>query len=301
MLKRRFFERDPLSCARELIGCTLKWGALSGIVVETEAYDVDGDEACHTAFRPSARVFVTSHRAGAAYVYFSYGVHWMLNVLVKGKRMGFVLIRALEPVEGIEQMKKARGTRDPLTALLRPRKAYDGAGRDRRTPRQGLVRGSGVLLLHGAKESRSCDFAARGHFARCRASLEVLCGRQSACEPLQLYEGRAGCESRPAPKLSYLDIPTVGGGGGAACDLLCARSKAQTGGRECECSEDFDEFHDNFPSFRSRLLRGTLAKPNRLTTTTSKNHASCSQSYSMVLSRFSFDPSLGTQEMSALV
>ncbi|MET0253815.1 MAG: DNA-3-methyladenine glycosylase, partial [Terrimicrobiaceae bacterium] len=43
MLKRRFFERDPLSCARELIGCTLEWGALSGIVVETEAYDVDGD------------------------------------------------------------------------------------------------------------------------------------------------------------------------------------------------------------------------------------------------------------------
>ena len=62
MLKRRFFERDPLSCARELIGYRLKWGALSGIVVETEAYDVDGDEACHTSFRPSARAFVTSHR-----------------------------------------------------------------------------------------------------------------------------------------------------------------------------------------------------------------------------------------------
>ena len=112
MLKRRFFERDPLSCARELIGCRLEWGALSGIVVETEAYDVDGDEACHTVFRPSARVFVASHQAGAAYVYFNYGVHWMLNVLVKGKRLGFVLIRALEPIKGIEQMKKARGTQD---------------------------------------------------------------------------------------------------------------------------------------------------------------------------------------------
>ncbi len=122
MLKRRFFERDPLSCARELIGCTLKWGPLSGIVVETEAYDVDGDEACHTAVRPSARVFVTSHRAGAAYVYFSYGAHWMLNVLVKGKRMGFVLIRALEPVEGIEQMKNSRGTRDPLKLCSGPGK-----------------------------------------------------------------------------------------------------------------------------------------------------------------------------------
>ncbi|HEY5705949.1 MAG TPA: DNA-3-methyladenine glycosylase [Terrimicrobiaceae bacterium] len=112
MLKRPFFERDPLSCARELIGCRLKWGTLSGIVVETEAYDVEGDEACHTFSRPSARLFVSRHDPGVAYVYFSYGVHWMLNVLVKGKRLGFVLIRALEPIEGIDQMKRARGTQD---------------------------------------------------------------------------------------------------------------------------------------------------------------------------------------------
>ncbi len=112
MLKRPFFERDPLSCAHELVGCRLHWAAFAGIVVETEAYDVDGDEACHAAFRPSARAFVASHEAGAAYVYLNYGVHWMLNVLVKGKRLGFVLIRALEPVAGIEQMKSARGTQD---------------------------------------------------------------------------------------------------------------------------------------------------------------------------------------------
>jgi DNA-3-methyladenine glycosylase len=110
MLKRSFFERDPLSCARELIGCRLNWGERGGIVVETEAYDADGDGACHTAFRPSARAFMASHRAGAAYVYFNYGAHWMLNVLVKGTRLGFVLIRALEPLKGIEQMRQARGT-----------------------------------------------------------------------------------------------------------------------------------------------------------------------------------------------
>ena len=109
MLKRRFFERDPLICARELIGCSLRWGAQSGIVVETEAYDAEGDGACHTASRPSAKAFVTNYSAGAAYVYFSYGAHWMLNVLVKGTRWGFVLIRALEPLDGVEQMKKARG------------------------------------------------------------------------------------------------------------------------------------------------------------------------------------------------
>jgi DNA-3-methyladenine glycosylase len=112
MLRHPFFERDPVTCARELIGCKFTCGPLSGIVVETEAYDTEGDEACHTASRPSARVFVASHPAGAAYVYFSYGVHWMLNVLIKGPRLGFVLVRALEPIQGIEQMKKARGVRD---------------------------------------------------------------------------------------------------------------------------------------------------------------------------------------------
>lgn len=116
MLKRSFFERDPVTCARELVGCRFTFGELGGIIVETEAYDAEGDEACHTAFRPSARAFVASHQAGAAYIYFSYGVHWMLNVLVKGRRWGFVLIRALEPVEGIEQMRRTRGLGD-LTRL----------------------------------------------------------------------------------------------------------------------------------------------------------------------------------------
>lgn len=108
MIGREFFRRDPVNCAHDLIGCRLQWGTLSGIVVETEAYDAEDDEACHTWFRPSARAFVTAHQAGTAYVYFNYGVHWMLNALVKGKRNGFVLIRALEPLEGIEAMQKAR-------------------------------------------------------------------------------------------------------------------------------------------------------------------------------------------------
>jgi DNA-3-methyladenine glycosylase len=79
------------------------------VVVETEAYDAAGDEACHTWFRPGARAFVQEYEAGSAYVYFNYGMHWMLNVLVKGKRDGFVLIRALEPLTGLTAMRKARG------------------------------------------------------------------------------------------------------------------------------------------------------------------------------------------------
>lgn len=113
MLPRKFFETDPVTCARDLIGARLQWDALSGIVVETEAYDAEGDEASHTFFRPSARAFVERHQPGTAYVYFNYGMHWMLNALVKGgPRVGFVLIRAIDPREGIEAMQRARGVED---------------------------------------------------------------------------------------------------------------------------------------------------------------------------------------------
>jgi DNA-3-methyladenine glycosylase len=112
LIRRTFFRRDPLTCARELIDARLIWGKCAGTVVETEAYLAENDEASHTFSRPSARSFIERNEAGAAYVYFSYGAHWMLNVLVKGKANGFVLIRAVEPVRGIELMKKRRGVED---------------------------------------------------------------------------------------------------------------------------------------------------------------------------------------------
>jgi DNA-3-methyladenine glycosylase len=112
MVRRGFFRRDPIICARELVGTELIWGKCGGKIVETEAYLAQNDEACHTFSRPSAREFVARNKPGAAYIYFSYGAHWMLNVLVKGKADGFVLIRALEPLRGIELMKKRRGVDD---------------------------------------------------------------------------------------------------------------------------------------------------------------------------------------------
>jgi DNA-3-methyladenine glycosylase len=113
VLSSNFFQIDPLECAANLVGTQLVWGKCSGLVVECEAYMVEGDEACHTFSRPSAREFVRRNRPGTAYVYFNYGVHWMLNVLVKGgPRDGIILIRALEPRTGIELMRKRRGVED---------------------------------------------------------------------------------------------------------------------------------------------------------------------------------------------
>jgi DNA-3-methyladenine glycosylase len=108
IIRADFFRRDPITCARELIGAQLIWGKCAGKIVETEAYLEHNDEAAHTFSRPSARAFVERNKPGAAYVYFSYGAHWMLNVLVKGKTNGFVLFRAVEPLRGIELMKKRR-------------------------------------------------------------------------------------------------------------------------------------------------------------------------------------------------
>ncbi len=110
MLPESFFQTDPLRCAENLVGTELVWGKCGGIVVETEAYLVEGDEACHTFMRPSTRAFVERNKPGAAYIYFNYGVHWMLNVLVKGgPRDGLILIRAIEPRRGLALMRKRRG------------------------------------------------------------------------------------------------------------------------------------------------------------------------------------------------
>jgi DNA-3-methyladenine glycosylase len=111
LITSEFFRRDPLVCARELIGCEMVWQGCGGMIVETEAYSVCNDEACHTFARPSSRDFVARSQSGSAYVYLNYGVHWLFNFLVKGGREdGFVLIRALEPTTGLDAMTLRRNT-----------------------------------------------------------------------------------------------------------------------------------------------------------------------------------------------
>ena len=128
IVRASFFKRDPITSARELIGTKLIWGDCSGIVVETEAYNAVNDEAAHTFTRPSARSFIERNKPGAAYVYFNYGMHWMLNVLVKGDENGFVLIRALEPTGGSERMKKRRRLTDPKRLCSGPGKLTQALG-----------------------------------------------------------------------------------------------------------------------------------------------------------------------------
>lgn len=128
MIPREFFTQSPVECARALVGCELVWGACSGIVVECEAYAAVGDPACHTFTRPSARAFVAKRRAGTAYVYLNYGMHWMLNVLTKGEEEGFVLIRAIEPRRGLPTMQRRRGGKSGRTLTGGPGRLTDALG-----------------------------------------------------------------------------------------------------------------------------------------------------------------------------
>jgi DNA-3-methyladenine glycosylase len=129
LVTREFFERDPLTCARDLLGCELVWRDTSGVIVEAEAYAEHGDEASHTFLRQAARTFVGKRPAGSLYIYLNYGVHWLLNFLVKDKSFrGFVLIRALEPRTGIKSMFKRRGVQKMTDLCSGPGKLTQAMG-----------------------------------------------------------------------------------------------------------------------------------------------------------------------------
>jgi len=113
-LKQAFFDRDPRRVARALLGKLLiretPRGLLAGRIVETEAYLGRNDPAAHSYIGKTPRNAIMFGPAGFAYVYFIYGNHYCLNVTCQKEGVaGAVLFRALEPLEGITTMARARG------------------------------------------------------------------------------------------------------------------------------------------------------------------------------------------------
>jgi len=173
LLPRAFFARPAASVAWDLIGATLLVDGVGGVIVETEAYDHE-DPASHSYAGRTPRNAAMFGPPGHAYVYRSYGLHWCLNVVCGAQPLGAaVLIRALQPVAGIDVMQQRRGQTAPtllcsgpgrLSQALGVTGAQDGLPLDAAPftllagqpegpvvsgPRIGITRGTGTLWRFG--------------------------------------------------------------------------------------------------------------------------------------------------------
>ena len=132
VLPHSFYARPTLQVAEDLLGKVLvhraRQGTASGVIVETEAYIGEDDPACHASFGRTERSDPLFGPPGFAYVYLNYGVHYLMNAVTEADGYpGAVLIRALQPLEGLE--------------LMATRRAPDGRGIDEHD----LCRGPGNL------------------------------------------------------------------------------------------------------------------------------------------------------------
>ncbi len=104
-----FYDRPVVEVARDLVGCVLTHAGTSGVIVETEAYH-DSEPACHAFVGLTPRTRPLFGPPGVAYVYRSYGIHALVNAVCEPQGVGAaVLVRALEPLDGIELMRARRG------------------------------------------------------------------------------------------------------------------------------------------------------------------------------------------------
>jgi DNA-3-methyladenine glycosylase len=153
-LERPFYARDTLTVARELLGQHLvrhlDGQRVSGRIVEVEAYVGEEDRACHAAPGRTARNAVMYGPPGHAYVYFIYGMHHCFNVVTE--REGYpaaVLVRALEPLEGLDAMRLHRAGREGVALTNGPAKLCYALAIDRALNGADLVTGRELWIERG--------------------------------------------------------------------------------------------------------------------------------------------------------
>ena len=122
-----FFARDTLEVARDLVGATILHGGTGGVIVETEAYK--GDAASHFVIRRHKAAMMGT-TFGLLYVYSIYGMHHCVNVTSDRSGPGAVLLRAIEPTHGLDEMLRRRGVKDPRDAASGPAKLFVALGLD---------------------------------------------------------------------------------------------------------------------------------------------------------------------------
>jgi DNA-3-methyladenine glycosylase len=192
-LPRSFYARATLTVARDLLGRVLARRTSGGLVlrgriVEAEAYVGEGDKACHARAGRTPRTDVMYGPPGFAYVYLTYGMHHMLNVVTEAEgRPAAVLLRAVEPLEGLEWMARARrngggagargGEPRPHELASGPGKLCQSFGLDLRDNRADLL-GSELWIEEGAR------------VAHARIATSARIGCETAAAPWDLMPWR---------------------------------------------------------------------------------------------------------------
>jgi DNA-3-methyladenine glycosylase len=160
ILPRGFYERGAVEVARDLLGKILVHGPVAGIIVETEAYLGGDDLASHSARGITDRTRVIFGPPGHAYVYFIYGMYECLNIVAEPEgKPGCVLIRALEPVTGMEVMRKRR------PAAKKPQDLASGPGK--------LTLAMGITRAHNGADLTRGALVVRAPLGPQRVEIEV--------------------------------------------------------------------------------------------------------------------------------
>ena len=155
-LDHSFYRRPVLDVARDLVGCVVRHQRCAGVIVETEAYH-DSEPACHAFVGLTQRTSVLFGPPGFAYVYRSYGIHAMLNAVCEPEGVGAaVLIRALEPIEGVELMRARRALRSVRDLCSGPGKLTQALGIEVADNGSDLERGP-VTILARPPDRRDVD------------------------------------------------------------------------------------------------------------------------------------------------
>lgn len=125
---RAFFDRAPQAVAEDLVGCELSFGGCGGVIVEAEAYGQE-DPASHSFRGETRRCRAMFGPPGTVYVYLIHGLHWCLNLVTEPRGTGAaVLIRAIEPTHGIDQMRERRGIQDERLLCAGPGRLTQALG-----------------------------------------------------------------------------------------------------------------------------------------------------------------------------
>jgi len=160
VLPRKFYVNDTKQVAKDLLGKTLvrKIGnqVLSGVIIETEAYKGKNDPASHASRKKTERNKVMFGEVGRAYVYFTYGMHYCFNVVAKKEedKSGAVLIRAIQPQQGIKHMMKNRKTDIVSNLANGPGKLTQAMQITLKQYNLDLTKNSSLFIIDGKKPAK---------------------------------------------------------------------------------------------------------------------------------------------------